>query len=366
MKTPFTLTRVGLASRRFASQRADWYEYLSDMIQDSDGRRTIRDILAADAARYGSRTARGILSAHWASRIEETGHMGEAMAGTLPQREVGTLAGMQAMGQSVFVEGLRDLAGLVRLTDTLRSVLVSTLFVALIATAIMLVMLMVAVPLYTAPTIRDAFPDLDPAYFGTAAATFFGLSDWLREYNVTLWLVLAIIAALFAASFAWWDGSLRRRFDAWGPYRLYRDIQAIGVVSTAATAVKTRAGQAVPLRAALHMQRTGASRWLDNRITAIIARLEDSRAGAAIFDVGLLPRDVYWYLEDLTHSLGLDVALQKTKARLETRMLAHVRTRATALRWALLLVSVITMLGLVVWHYAVIFDLRNATMLSAY
>jgi len=366
MRIPFAFTPVALASRRFAKQRADWYEYLSDMNQDSDGRRTIRDILAADAARYGQRTARGILSAHWAARLEETGHMGQAMADTLPAREVGTLAGMQAMGQNVFVEGLRDLAGLVRLTDTLKSVLVSTLCVAMIATALMLFMLMVALPWYTAPTIRESFPDLDVSLFGAPAATFFGLCAWLRDYSVALWLVLGVAAGLFAASFAWWDTSLRRRLDAWGPYRLYRDVQAIGVISTAATAVKARAGQAVPLRAALQMQRLGASRWLVHRLNAIIARMEDSRAGAAIFDVGLLPRDMYWYLEDLTHSLGLDIALQKTRLRLESRLLVHVRTRAMVLRWVLLLGAVTTMLGLVVWHYAVIFDLRNATMLLAY
>jgi len=366
MNLPFALTRVGLAARRFASQRADWYEYLSDMIQDSEGRRTLRDILAADASRYGNRTARGVLSTYWAERLEETGHMGQAVAGTLPQREVGTLAGMQAMGQNVLVEGLRDLASLVRLTDTLKSVLISTLCVALVAMALLLVMLMIVVPWYTAPMIHDAFPDLDPTYFGSVSATFFGLSAWLREHSLTLWLALTLMATLFAASFSWWDGALRRRLDAWGPYRLYRDIQAIGVISNAATAVKDRSGQAVPLRAALHMQRAGASRWLDNRINAMILRLEDSRAGAAIFDVGLLARDVYGYLQDLTLSLGLDSALQKTRARLETRMLAHVRSRATALRWVLLLIAVFTMLGLVFWHYAVIFDLRNVTMLSAY
>ena len=40
--------------------------------------------------------------------------------------------------------------------------------------------------------------------------------------------------------------------------------------------------------------------------------------------------------------------------------------RALILRWVLLLVSVAALLGILAWHYAVIFDLRSATILSSF
>lgn len=366
MKIPFPLTKEGIAARRFAARRADWYEYLADMIEDSEGKRTVKDIFAADAARYGVRTARGILSAYWAHRIDESGNLGLTFAGTLPRREVNEIAGMQEKGHAIFAEGLRDLAKLVLLTEKLRSILKSTLLVALLATVLLWLVVMVVVPYYTAPELLAAFPAIPTSLYGPFSRLFFGCAAWIAANSVTVWFTTIAMTVLFALSFPHFDGRVRRWLDRWGPYRLYRDIQAIAVVSTAATAVKRRSGVAVPLRDALQSQRAGATRWLGHRLQDMLLRLEDSRSGATVFDVGLIDQEIYWYLEDLTRAIGLDAALQKTRARLETTMLKRVESRAVALRWILLLGSVFTLFGIMALHYAVIFDLRNATMLSAF
>ncbi|OZI62097.1 hypothetical protein [Bordetella genomosp. 11] len=366
MKIPFPLTKEGIAARRFAARRADWYEYLADMIEDSEGKRTVKDIFAADAARYGVRTARGILSAYWAHRIDESGNLGLTFAGTLPRREVNEIAGMQEKGHAIFAEGLRDLAKLVLLTEKLRSILKSTLLVALLATVLLWLVVMVVVPYYTAPELLAAFPAIPTSLYGPFSRLFFGCAAWIAANSVTVWFTTIAMTVLFALSFPHFDGRVRRWLDRWGPYRLYRDIQAIAVVSTAATAVKRRSGVAVPLRDALQSQRAGATRWLGHRLQDMLLRLEDSRSGATVFDVGLIDQEIYWYLEDLTRAIGLDAALQKTRARLETTMLKRVESRAVALRWILLLGSVFALFGIMALHYAVIFDLRNATMLSAF
>ncbi|MCC3263220.1 hypothetical protein LLE87_34170, partial [Paenibacillus polymyxa] len=79
--------RVGHSASKFARASADWYEYLADMTEDTQGSRTFLSILAADAQRYG-KSARGVLSAYWAHRIVETGELGRTLHRTLPPREV--------------------------------------------------------------------------------------------------------------------------------------------------------------------------------------------------------------------------------------------------------------------------------------
>lgn len=365
LRIPFALTRVGWAARQFAGQRADWYEYLADMTEDTQGKRTILHIFEADARRYGPRSARGILSAHWALRVADTGDLGRTFIGTLPRREVAEFVSLQRQGQEVFAGGLRDMASLVRLNAQLRSLLLSTLLAAIVALAVLWTTIMLGLPYLTAPMLHDALPDVPPEYLRPVSRTFFGLAQWLRDNNALLWgSTFAAVLAL-AVSFPNFDGRIRRALDHWGPYRLYRDVQAIRVVSTAATALKPRSGKTVPLREVIDLQLAGASRWLARRLQAMHHRLDDAKPGAAVWDVGLLDRDTYWYLEDLASTLGLDAALQKTRARMQTTLLKRVQGRAQALRWTVLISTVLTMLGLLAWHYGVMWDMRNAMMLDA-
>lgn len=364
MKLPFVLTRVGQAARKFARQRADWYEYLADMAEDTQGKRTILNILDGDAQRYG-RSARGILSAYWAHKIVETGNIGRTLHGTLPAKEVAEFVSLQSQDQAVLSSGLRDLASLVRLNAKLRRILYTTLLTSVIAMILVWLVIMVGIPYFSAPMIIEALPEVPKAYLSPSTQTFFDLAEWIRESGKRLWFAALVVVIAFKLSFPYLDGPLRRFLDRWGPYRLYRDVQGIGVISTAATAVKPRTGKTMQLRDAIELQFDGASRWLTGRLQAIQHRLEDSRSGAQVFDVGLMDRETYWYLEDLTSTLGLDAALQKTRHRMESVVLKHVETRANLLRWIILLSAIFSMAGLLGWHQSVLWDMQNAAMLDA-
>lgn len=364
MKIPFYFTRVGQAASKFARARADWYEYLADMTEDTQGRRTFLSILEADAQRYG-KSARGVLSAYWAHRIVETGELGRTLHRTLPPREVAEFVSLQTQGQAVFAGGLRDMAAVVRLTAKLRTILVGTLAVAALMLLLVWAMVMLAVPYLTAPMLQDAMPDLRTELLSPSTQAFFDMAQWIRDKGIRLWLISIAFGVAVYLSFPYMDNPLRRWLDRWGPYRLYRDVQAIAVVSTAATAVKPRAGKVMQIRHAIEMQLPGASRWLSRRLQAIQNRLDDAKKGAEIFDVGLLDREIYWYLEDLTNTLGLDAGLQKTRERMETTILKRVEDRAKVLRWSALICAVLALAGLFFWHQSVIMDMRNVMMLDA-
>lgn len=366
MRSTLARLRLKWAANHFNKQRGDWYEYLADMMADSAGKRTILRIFQADARRYGPRTTRGILSAHWAYRMADGGDLGNATSGTLPKRESVELATLQERGNATLIAGLRDMAALSRLKNTLSDILKWTLMAGIISVIILWLVVMIAIPYISAPELRTAFPAMDASYYGPFARSFFSLAEWIRANGLILWLAWIGAIILLPISFPHWDGRLRRRLDSWGPYRLYRDIQAVAVVSSLATALKQRDGTSIPLREAITGQRAGANKWLAARLQAMVTRLDDSAEGATIFEVGLLDREVYWYLEDLSDALGLDVALQKTRVRLETSMVKRIERRAIVIRWALLLISVAALLGILAWHYAVIFDLRSAMMLSSF
>ena len=364
MNIPFYFTRVGQAAKKFARDRADWYEYLADITEDTQGRRTFLSILDADAQRYG-KSARGILSGYWAHRIVETGDLGRTLHQTLPPREVAEFVSLQAQGQGVFADGLRDMAAVVRLTAKLKVILVSTLAVAALMLILVWSMLMVGIPYFTAPMFLDAMPDIRMELLNPSTQSFFDMAQWIREKGTRLWLASVTLGVAIYLSFPYMDNGLRRWLDKWGPYRLYRDVQAIAVVSTTATAVKPRAGKVMQIRQAIELQLPGASRWLMRRLHAIQNRLDDAKKGAEIFDVGLLDREIYWYLEDLNNTLGLDTALQMTRARMETTILKRVEGRAKVLRWLALLGAVAIMISLFIWHQGVILDMRNAIMIDA-
>src|SRR5690606_13544528 len=117
------------------------------------------------------------------------------------------------------------------------------------------------------------------------------------------------------------------------------------------------------LRAALAMQKSGASRWLDSYINLMLDRIDSGIAGAASFDVGLLDRAHFWFLSDMIMARGLHAGLVLGTERLRAHILGATARQAAVLRWCLLLGCLAGLLGLGLWHYAVIDELRRSLML---
>lgn len=365
MRTRNLFSPLGWAALRFrAKQRQEYYDYLADILEATQGRKTLKLVLAHDADRYGIKTARGRLSEHWAYQIEEHGDVAQAFSGTLPVREVAIIGMMQRIGGSALVGGFRDLAALLRLDLKIQNILLATLSMGYFALIVML-LTMVAITAFTVPTLMGSFSDIDPLLYGPATRLLVGFADWLDTW---LGVVLVVIVA-GGIGMKWllprWQGKARDLADRYVPgFGLYRDTQAISFLVSLAAILMPRTGLNHSMAEALTMMHEYSTPWLRSHIARMALRLSDAQAGATVFQTGLLDKQTYWYLEDLVDAIGMDAALQKTRQRLEHSTTSTVAKRATVLRWSMVGTALAFLLGTMLWHYAVIFEMRAAMLLT--
>ena len=103
--------------------------------------------------------------------------------------------------------------------------------------------------------------------------------------------------------------------------------------------------------------------WVRRHVLFMLRRIDAGLVGAETFDIGLLDRDLYWYLQDMTQARGLREGLAATCERLRGQLLGRIARQAAGLRWLVMLGSVACVLGVGLWHYAAMDELRRALMM---
>lgn len=344
---------------RFRSQRADYYVYLADLIDGTQGRKNLRDIFDDDARRYGPGTARGRLSRHWSAAYQEAGgDLGVAWSGTLPSAECLLLGCVQEEGGELGA-ALRDLARAVQLAGDARLAVVSAAAAGVVAAAVAFALLC-AIPYFSVPRLQQVFQVVPPEDYGRLTRGLFALAGALKQW-LLLWLVLSLgLAGLSLWSLPNLTGGFRAVLDRWLLWRLYRDFQAIRFLCLLAVLVRQHGAADTRLRRALVVQARGASPWMLAHLQAMLDRIDAGARGPKIFDTGLLDQETGWYMADMMDALGLESGLARVRERVELRLVARVRRQAAALRWSLLILSLATVLAITFWHYGVIDELRQA------
>lgn len=353
------------AAFRFrARAREAFYDYLADILDATQGRKTLKAILAHDAERYGLNTPRGRLSDHWAYQIEEHGDVAKAFAGTLPAKEVAVIGMLQRIGGNALVSGMRDLSGLVRLQIKINGILLSTMAMGYFGLIVSLAT-MFAVAHFTVPTLVSSFNQVDPLMYGPATRRLFGFAAWLETWLIPILIIVAAATVVMKWVLPRWTGRVRNWADRHLPgLNLYRDTQAISFLVSLAAILQPRSGLNHSMTEALLLMHEHSSPWLRAHIAQMSLRLSDAQAGASVFKTGLLDKQSYWYLEDVVDALGMDAALQKTRYRLENSTTASVARRAMVLRWSMIGMALAFLLGTMLWHYAVIYEMRAALLLT--
>lgn len=358
----FRALAAALDRRRFMPARADYYEFLSALMEGAKGRHTLRDIFDRDARRYAA-TVRGRLSVAWSRGYPATG--GDLYAtwfGCFPVGELAIIRVAQVSGNEALVRTLADLAHALRLASRSRHIVWLTLWSGLLSLCILSAMVL-AVPLFTAPRLARLFGALPAEYFGDWTRALFAFAAMVESVWMPILAALALAAAALGWSISNLTGPLRKLLDRVSIWRIHRCISALRFMSVLTVVLRRQGASSTQLRAALAMLCEGASPWMRRHLQEMLDRIDHGLVGADTFDTGLLDRELYWYLLDMADARGLLPALALVRDRLDGRVLDQVARQAQALRWTLLLCCVAGLLGLGLWHYAVIDELRRSLMI---
>jgi hypothetical protein len=249
-----------------------------------------------------------------------------------------------------------------RVIQQAKDILVATLWSALLA-LMLLIGMVLAVPVVTAPRLRRIFEMLTPDFYGKLTRALFDFSKLVQEQWPFAVVMLMGGAALLLWSLPNLSGPIRQSLEKYSIWRIYRCVNAMRFLALLTVVLTRQGATSTQLRAALSMQKVGASKWQIWHIDAMLTRINIGLVGADTFDTGLLDRDLFWFLSDMAMAHGLVAGLVLTRQRLKNQILKAVARQAVALRWSLLLFCVAGLLGLGLWHYAVIDELRRSLML---
>lgn len=349
---------------QFRRWRADYYLYLSEMIQLTDGARTLGSIFRQDALRHAGQGARGTLSAEWSRRFPICGgDLFSTWSGTLPDVEIAIIREAQYAGAGALPQALMRLSHVVRLVDTSTREFLSTMTVACVAALFALGSVLV-IPFFSAQQIGGAFSFLHPQFYGLMARRFFSLADWLGRYWSVVPSVMFASGIILYRSLAVMTGRIRLVCDRFGIWRLYCTVQSIRFLALLSLLLKQRGHHGTRLREALAAQRRAAVPWLRWHLDQMIARLDAGLSATQSMNTGLIDRQTWWYFTDMVQSVGLDLAMDRTCKHIESQAVARMRRHAAWLRWALLIGSMLVVLSMGLLHYRVIDELRQSLSLQ--
>jgi len=352
--------KVKLWSLYFAPKRADYYRYLADMIKDTKGRSTLKEIFSQDAIRYGG-SVRGLLSAHWANRFDQGGWLAHTFEGSIPAEDVAFLVTLQqAGGIGALEEGFRDLANNTALVNKARSVAIMTTIASVISLG-MLVALVFAMPMITVPKIEEAFTMLPPDQYPAPAASLFAFSAFVSNYWALISVSIAAVAGSCWYSLSHLTGKPRDLLNRYGViWGMYRDFQSIRFLSGLASIVRKRGNGSNLLREAIEMQSAGASPWKQDQVKAMLKIIDGGHVGAKVFSTGILEPEMEWFLSDMIRSRGMDEGLQFVRARLEERVINRIERKSVIFSWILMLSTICAAAYLMFWHFEAIDSMKSA------
>lgn len=368
---PATVTSVPRASRALGRacwrdrrymciRRAAYYRYVGALLMATDGRRSLRDFFLDDAHRYGPETSRGRVCATFHVRFEQSGgNLSQAWDGVFPPGDLAVIAMAQREGVRALPTALADLAHTTDLTARVRRTLVATCATAAVATAVVLAML-AAMPWLTVPRLKQIFESVPPEYFGRATRALYAAA---RSCEVAVPVVVLLGGLAVAAAIRvlpGWTGPTRKRIDGLPIFRLYRDFQAIRFLCALALIIGSQKHSDLRMRDGLQAVGRGASPWLSAHIAEMAVRMETGAIQADVFDTGLFDRETFWFLADVAHARGLGEGLMQVRTRIETSVAAGIVTQSRVMRWTMLLAAVSCALGIALWHFVALDELRLA------
>lgn len=354
---------VRLAAWRFKRQRAEYYDFLAELLSNRAVEQTLLLTFEQDSWRHGRGSARGQLAAWWATRYAATGgNLVLTWHDTLPASDLQTIALAEQAGQAALVQTLESLSGQIRLWNECVGNFWQTIAVGLLAALVAAVCLFV-MPLWTMPRLMSAFANVPPEYHGPALQ---GLIAWVHTVQF-YWLVL-LLAVVLAGMTLWWSliwlvGPARAVLDRFGIWRLYRDLNAMRFLTGSATLLNALSPSGVSLRTVLTTQQHHASPWLSHHLSSMVRQMDAGADALTSLNTGLLADDIWWRFVDVVRVRGLAQGLGNASGAIADLLKGQMARRAVWLRWILLIAALASVMAMGFWHLRAIEEFRQGLTL---
>jgi type II secretory pathway component PulF len=356
---------VRSAASRFRKHRAKYYEWLAQRIEASKGGAKLQQIFDADADRYEGQP-RGILSAHWASQfMANGGNLAQTWDGTLPDDEVTIVRISQDAGDDALLGALRDIARVARLTDRVKDAVWSTLFAAVMGLSMATIMVTIF-PIFASVKLQEIYNFIPLEHWGPKAQALVHHADRVKAWGLYAVLLLGLVV-----TYAQWTmnnlvGPTRDWLDQRIVlYRIMRDIKGAMFLATMSTLTRKRGNVMFTLKNSLDVfVQNARSAWLRWRVQQVVDRIDQMGAtDVEPFNTNLLTRDMFYFLRDTAETRGFADGFEETGRYVEGSVVEGVLTRLQVYRWAMLLVAVLTVVGVVAWTLAVPYEMKGVMTL---
>jgi type II secretory pathway component PulF len=347
----------------FKSKRGNFYLDLAKVMQASPGE-SVTKILAKYSERYKKKSI-GILCRHWLDRFQEVGTFSESLRGTIPTEDLATLSASEAAGDLRM--GLEKLGHNVKAMNSCKF----EVFKAMIGAVILLIFLHVFIGIQAflvMPKLEASMiGKVDMAQLGPSADVLFGGAQFVRSW----WWLYFILAVGITALVVWalknYTGRYRQWLDnSFLPFQMARDFNAAGFFSTVGSITVPRAGHVVQLHDALTQMRQNAYPWLRWQTKLILDNLAaHPNSKGEIFNTGIANQNTYYRILDIADYSEVPVMLQEVSGIILQTAPEEIKARATKLRFGLMAVCLLTMLGIYLGTFALTEEFRAAAQMKA-
>ena len=354
---------IWLAARRFRAQRAEYYAFLGELLDNRALEQTLLLTFEQDSWRHGQGSPRGRLAGWWATRYGASGgDLAQTWRGTLPAKDLQTIALAQEAGQDALVQTFKSMASQIRLWNDCVGNFWQTIAVGLVASMVAVACLFV-MPLWTMPRLTQAFANVPRAYYGPSLSNLLSWSESVRGFWWAWLFALVVLGVVFYWSFAGLTGPVRHVLDRFGVWRLYRDLNAMQFLTGSATLLNALSASGVSLRTVLTTQQTHATAWLNHHLLRMVRELDAGADALTSLNTGLLADDIWWRFVDVVRVHGLAQGLGTASVAIGELLKVQMARRALVLRWLLLVTALASVMTIGLWHLRAIEELRQGLTL---
>ena len=347
---------------QFKRQLADYFYYLSQLMQATQGQMTLRTVFAREAERYGLNNYRGRLAWHWLQRYEQCGgDLALTWSQVLPSIDKLVIQMGQARGDQALAVAFNLLAQQHQQRVLLRSHLLTALWPVFIA-LLLISSMMALIPLFTVPELLATFVVVPEELYGAKTKWLITFSQFVSSYGVVVLCTGVAVGAGIAFSLTRFVGRARPLLELFEPWRSYKILQSTYFFALLSLLLNDQVAQ-LRLGQAVQLIGQSSNKWLVWQVQKIQERMVRGEVGAKGFATGLLNPSSQWFFEDVEQSQGIGRALSVMHERLYQHFQKQILLKAQIWRWLLLLGCVGGMLAIGGWHYLVIDEMRRALLM---